>query len=446
MSFAEENYQKIIRNINMEIDSLRLKSLKPDFGKKIEEPRPIKIPIDLAPYIEHTLLKPDATLNEIIRLCNEAKQFQFCGVCVNPIFVKEAQQQLKGTNCLVATVVGFPLGGSLTTTKVEEIKQVIELGAQEVDMVIALSPLKVGDYNTVYQDIQAIVEAAGSVPVKVILEAGLLDVNEKIAACILADRAGAAFIKTTTGFSSKGATIEDIRLIRAVVGNRLGIKAAGGIRNFKTARAMINAGATRLGCSTSTAIVTESLDNEEYGNQPSEPNTCEIAFKYAWDWFSYHASQRLNAFHFFLIIIGFVVVGYFKSMELEKAYFSFLIGMFGSLASIAFWFLDIRNEELVNCGRYALDELEEQVGLKIRKYDDQRVYLKNSLDPVSLLFPTQWLSIAVAHRFWLRLIMLITSFSFIFAAFYSLRIQLYSIFDLFMNIISRNMYQIIKIF
>lgn len=439
MNLIDENYEKLIQNINREFDALKLKSLEPAIRRIVEKPKPIKIPIDLAPYIEHTLLKPDATLKEVIRLCDEAKRFQFRGICVNPIFVEEAQQQLTGTNCLVVTVVGFPLGGSLTAIKVEETKQVIRLGANEVDMVIALGALKDGDYKTVYQDIQAVVEAAGSIPVKVILEAGLLEVNEKIAACLLADRAGAAFVKTSTGFGSKGATIENVRLMRAVVGNRLGIKAAGGIRNFQTARAMIKAGATRLGCTTSVAIVTESTHNEVYNDQPSEPNTNEIALKYAWDWFSYHANQRLNEFHFFLIIIGFVIIGYFKSMELELAYFSFLIGLFGALASIAFWFLDIRNEELVNCGRYALDELEKQVGLEIRKYDDQRMCLKKSLDPISSLLPTCLLSSAVTHRFWLRLIMLLTSFAFMFAAFYALREPLGSIFTFFL-IVSAEMF------
>jgi deoxyribose-phosphate aldolase len=440
MVLIDENYKKLIKKIEIEIDNFGLKPLESAIPETKDRPKAIKIPMDLTPYIEHTLLKPNATIKEVIKLCDEAKRFQFRGVCVNPIFVEEAKKQLKGTNCLVVTVIGFPLGGSLTAIKVEETKQVIELGANEVDMVIALSALKNGEYKAVYQDIKSIVDVAGSIPVKVILESGLLEVNEKIAACLLADRAGAAFVKTATGFSSEGATIEDVRLMRAVVGNKLGIKAAGGIRNFQTARAMIKAGAIRLGCSKSVTIVTESIDVNVHSKEHYRLKTNEIAFKYAWDWFSYHANQRLNAFHFFLIIIGFVVVGYFKSMELEQVYFSFLICLFGALASIAFWFLDIRNEELVNCGRYALDELEEQFGLKIRKCDDQRVCLKKSLDPISCRFPTNWLSIAVAHRFWLRLIMLVTSLSFMFAAFYALNEQLSSIFNFFLDIISRNIH------
>ena len=151
--------------------------------------------------------------------------------------------------------MGFPLGANLTATKVEETKHVINLGANEVDMVIALGALKEGDYSTIYKDIHAVVKFAGSIPVKVIIEAGLLNEREKIAACLLAEKAGAAFVKTSTGFTSGGAAVEDVRLMKAVVGDRLGIKAAGGIRDFQTACAMIEAGATRLGCSASIAIV-----------------------------------------------------------------------------------------------------------------------------------------------------------------------------------------------
>lgn len=249
----------LIQKINEEINAMGLKSTESSIRKNMGKPKPVQKPFDLAPFIEHTLLKPEATRRDILRLCNEARQFHFCGVCVNPVFVEETQRQLAGTGCLVITVVGFPLGANLTTTKVEETKHVIQLGANEVDMVIPLGALKEGDYRTVYEDICAVVEAAGSIPVKVIVEAGLLDEAEKIAACLLAERAGAAFVKTSTGFTARGATLEDVRLIKAVVGDRLGIKAAGGIRDFQSARALVEAGATRLGCSASVAIVTESL-------------------------------------------------------------------------------------------------------------------------------------------------------------------------------------------
>ena len=249
--------QSLIQNITEEIDSLGLKFPEPAIPRYAEKPKPVHKPLDFAPLIEHTLLKPDVTCKDIRKLCEEARQFHFRGVCVNPVFVKETQQYLAGTDCLVITVVGFPLGANLAATKVEETKQVIELGANEVDMVIPLGALKEGDYRTVYQDIRAVVVAAGSIPVKVIIEAGLLNETEKIAACLLADRAGATFIKTSTGFAARGATVEDVKLIRTVVGDKLGIKAAGGIRDFQSARAMVEVGATRLGYSASVAIVTE---------------------------------------------------------------------------------------------------------------------------------------------------------------------------------------------
>jgi len=266
MNFVGDQ-QYLIQKVAERIDALELKPIESLIRIQIERPKSVNRPSDLAPLIEHTLLKPQATREDIITLCNEAKRFQFRGVCVNPVFVEEAQRQLVGTGCLVITVVGFPLGASLTATKSEETKQVIKLGANEVDIVIALGALKAADYKTVYQDIRAVVTAAGSIPVKVIIEAGLLEEAEKIAGCLLAMRAGAAFVKTSTGFAflrtstgfeARGATIEDVSLMRAIVGNRLGIKAAGGIVDFQMALAMVKAGATRLGCSASVAIVTGS--------------------------------------------------------------------------------------------------------------------------------------------------------------------------------------------
>ena len=251
--------QYLIQKITKEIDALGLKPLELAIQRHMEKPKPIQKPLDLAPLIEHTVLKPEATCRDILRLCDEARRFHFRGVCVNPVFVEEAQKQLAGTDCLVVTVVGFPLGANLTATKVEETKHVIQLGANEVDMVIPLGALKDGNYRAVYDDLRAVVEAAGSMPVKVIIEASLLDEKEKIASCLLSVRAGAAFVKTSTGFAARGATVEDVKLMQSVMGDRLGIKAAGGIRDFQTAHALVEAGATRLGCSASVAIVTEPL-------------------------------------------------------------------------------------------------------------------------------------------------------------------------------------------
>lgn len=259
MSFTKEESLPLIKRISEEIEAMGLKSMEPAIQKYVEKPKPVEKPLDLAPLIEHTLLKPEATRRDIRRVCDEAKRFHFRGVCVNPVFVEEARRQLAGTDCLVITVVGFPLGANLTATKVEETRHVIQLGAHEIDMVIALGALKDGDYSAAYHDISAVVEVAGLIPVKVIIEAGLLEEPEKIAACVLSIRAGAAFVKTSTGFTARGATVEDVRLMRAIVGDRLGIKAAGGIRDFRSARALLEAGASRLGCSASVRMVTESM-------------------------------------------------------------------------------------------------------------------------------------------------------------------------------------------
>jgi len=231
----------------------------PPIQRHFEKPNLIQKPLDLAPLIEHTLLKPEATRGDILKLCDDAKRFQFRGVCVNPVFVREAKRQLTGTNCEIITVVGFPLGANVTATKAEEAKHIMALGADEVDMVITIGALKDGEYRTVYDDIRAVTETVGSNPVKVIIETGILEDTEKIAACLLAERAGAAFVKTSTGFTARGVTVDDIILMKTVVGDRLGIKAAGGLRNFQSARTMVAAGASRLGCSASVAIVTEPI-------------------------------------------------------------------------------------------------------------------------------------------------------------------------------------------
>ena len=263
MDFTNDNRLSLIQKISEEMDTLGLKSVRSAIQRHVEKTKTIKKPLDLAPLIEHTVLKPEATRKDIVRLCDEAKKFHFHGVCVNPVYVEEARRQLAGTGCLVVTVVGFPLGANITITKVEETKHVIESGANGVDMVIPIGILKEGDYRAVWQDIRAVVETAGSIPVKVIIETGLLEETEKIAACLLAERAGAAFVKTSTGFSARGATVEDVKLMKAVVRDALGIKAAGGIRDFQTARALVEAGATRLGCSASVAIVTRHVACDE---------------------------------------------------------------------------------------------------------------------------------------------------------------------------------------
>lgn len=213
---------------------------------------------DLATYIDHTLLKPESTEVEVERLCEEAKQYKFAAVCVNPHWVRVAAKELQGCNVHVATVVGFPLGATTTFIKVAETRDAIASGATEIDMVLNIGALKSGDEVTVHNDIKQIVHAAeGKASVKVIIETDLLTEDEKRLACRLAKEAGADFVKTSTGFGSGGATVEDIKLMREVVGETVGIKASGGVRDTKTAQAMIDAGATRIGASAGIAIVSE---------------------------------------------------------------------------------------------------------------------------------------------------------------------------------------------
>lgn len=209
--------------------------------------------------IDHTNLKPDTTEESIRQLIKEAKEYHFASVCVNPTWVSLAAKELKGTDVKVCTVIGFPLGANTQETKAFETKDAIAKGAQEVDMVINISKLKDGDYDYVKSDIAGVVEAAkGKALVKVIIETCLLTNEEKERACRLAAEAGADFVKTSTGFSTAGATVEDIALMYKTVGNTMGVKASGGVRTKEDAEAMIEAGANRLGASSGITIVSES--------------------------------------------------------------------------------------------------------------------------------------------------------------------------------------------
>jgi len=214
---------------------------------------------DLAHYIDHTLLKPEATEAQIVQLCEEAGRYHFKAVCVNPFWVKRCVAVLSGTDTCVAAVAGFPLGASLPEVKAFEAQQAVEAGAREVDMVINIGALKDKDYALVTRDIAAVVRAAraGSALTKVIIEAALLNDDEKKTACQLACEAGADFVKTSTGFSIGGATAHDVALMRQVVGPAVGVKAAGGIKTYADALAMIDAGANRIGASASVKIVQE---------------------------------------------------------------------------------------------------------------------------------------------------------------------------------------------
>lgn len=213
----------------------------------------------LAHMIDHTLLKPDATQDQIAQLCYEAKKHGFASVCVNPAYVKLCVQLLKSSGVPVCTVVGFPLGATPTEVKVFEAQQAIREGAVEVDMVINVGAVKSRDYELVERDIASVARAcrAGAAILKVIIEAALLTDEEKVVACQLAKVAGADFVKTSTGFGPGGATPEDVALMRRVVGPAMGIKAAGGIRTLEAAQKMIAAGATRIGASASIKIMQE---------------------------------------------------------------------------------------------------------------------------------------------------------------------------------------------
>lgn len=211
---------------------------------------------ELASMIDHTLLKPDAHASMIDQLCDEAVQFGFKSVCIQPIWIAHAKKRIDRQGPLVATVIGFPLGANLPQLKVVETQMALDEGADEIDMVLQISKLKSGDHFAVKEEIAQVVEAAKRRVVKVIFENGLLSMEEKIAACRLAEEAGAHFVKTATGFGPSGATHEDVSLMRQNVGRKVSVKAAGGIRDWKTARAMVSCGASRLGTSASVAIVT----------------------------------------------------------------------------------------------------------------------------------------------------------------------------------------------
>jgi deoxyribose-phosphate aldolase len=224
---------------------------------------------DFALWFDHTNLKPTAANNEILKLCEEAARYEFCAVCIAPRWVEFAAQtlsRLEGTAVQVCTVVGFPHGNTTTIQKAFETKEAISDGATEIDMVISVGDLKEGNYRYVAGDIGAVVDAAksGGATVKVILETGYLETDQIVKGCELASKAGADFVKTSTGFGPAGANPEVVRLMRRTVGEALGVKAAGGIKSLSDARVMLEAGASRLGCSSSVAIIEQFRSESGY--------------------------------------------------------------------------------------------------------------------------------------------------------------------------------------
>ncbi|HFI0633357.1 TPA: deoxyribose-phosphate aldolase [Streptococcus suis] len=215
-------------------------------------------------FIDHTVLKPETTTEQVTKVLEEAKEYDFASVCINPTWVSFAAEGLKGTDVKVCTVIGFPLGANTPAVKAFETKDAIENGADEIDMVINIGALKDKNYDLVLEDIKAVVEASGDKLVKVIIEACLLTDEEKVKACELSKQAGADFVKTSTGFSTGGATVEDVALMRKTVGSEMGVKASGGARSYEDAIAFIDAGASRIGASSGVAIMKGEKSDGDY--------------------------------------------------------------------------------------------------------------------------------------------------------------------------------------
>ncbi len=213
---------------------------------------------DLAALIDHTLLKPEASRDDLKKLCDEARRYRFATVCVNASNVRYCAALLEGSQTKAIAVVGFPLGAMTPAAKAYETREAVRNGAAEIDMVMNIGALKSRDYAAVLDDVTAVVAAAAPRPVKVIIETGLLDHDQKVVACALSKIAGAAYVKTSTGFGHGGATVEDVVLMRTVVGDEMGVKASGGVRTTEDARRFVEAGATRLGASASIAVVSGS--------------------------------------------------------------------------------------------------------------------------------------------------------------------------------------------
>ena len=220
-------------------------------------------PADMAKYIDHTYLKPEASVNEIRKICDEAKKYHCASVCVNPSYIQYVAQQLEGSGVTPCCVIAFPFGTSTPEAKAFEASDAASKGAREIDMVINVGAIKSGDWLLVKRDIEGVVNAVkGRAKVKVIIEACLLTDEEKVKACTVATLAGAAFVKTSTGYSTGGATVEDVRLMRETVGPEMGVKASGGVRTYDDAIAMLKAGANRLGCSSTMKIVSGVKEDE----------------------------------------------------------------------------------------------------------------------------------------------------------------------------------------
>ncbi|MHA1594611.1 MAG: deoxyribose-phosphate aldolase [Candidatus Baldrarchaeia archaeon] len=262
--------------------------------------RKIPTPEEVARIIDHTILKPYATARDIDRYCEEAIKYGFNAVFVHPCWVKYCVERLKGTEVKVGSVVGFPQGAELPEVKAYSAEKLVSLGVQEIDMVMNISAFRNGDYDLVKKDIEGVVRAAGDVPVKVIIEVGYLTDEDIIYACKIAMEAGASFVKTATGLGPLGAFPHHVRIMRETVGNKMGVKAAGGIRDFKTAVRLIMAGADRIGTSTGVAVI-ETAKDAKFDEEEDPCLTCPSYYaskdKMPEDVYEYYKSKCLKCPH-----------------------------------------------------------------------------------------------------------------------------------------------------
>ena len=274
MSLNSEQINEIIKEVTLEVMSQRDVEMHPGpYTENTSKP--------LASYIDHTLLKPDATIEDVRKVCDEAKEHEFYSVCVNPSYIKFVAAQLAGTDVKPCCVVAFPFGTQPTVTKASETRTAVSHGAKEIDMVINVGAIKSKDWQLVKRDVDAVVQAAkGKAIVKVILETCLLTNEEKVKACTICKLAGADYVKTSTGFSGGGATVEDVALMRATVGPNIGVKASGGIRTYEDAVAMINAGASRLGASAGVKIIAGPTKDKKAESESAIPTENADAGKY----------------------------------------------------------------------------------------------------------------------------------------------------------------------
>ncbi|MBM4307607.1 MAG: deoxyribose-phosphate aldolase [Deltaproteobacteria bacterium] len=323
----------------------------------------------LCKMIDHTLLKPEATAKDFENLCHEARDHGFYAVCVPPQWVSFAKDRIQGSDVKIASVVGFPHGNTFTQVKVSEALAAIDAGADEIDMVIQIGMLRDGDSKAVRDDIQDVVKASKAkrynVVVKVIIETGVLEKSQKVLACRLAAEAGANFVKTSTGFHpSGGATVSDVTLLRNNSPSTMGVKASGGIRDLKTALAMVGAGATRLGSSASVDILKE-LKEEKTGTAAKiDPAPLKnLQYQYAWDWFAYHARQRTSMFNYFLVIVAALTTacGWLLARSEPHLFIpAGVVAVIGAVITALFMLLDCRNRDLVHRGERVLKRIEEQ--------------------------------------------------------------------------------------